>query len=233
MSSLRGVLSPDGRLRQLNRQRIERGPLGLLALLAAAGVVLIAAALVVTGVLGGRAPLTGTDLGQQLAPDFALTDHRGQRVRLSDFRGKAVVLTFVYTSCPDICPLVTGNLRVALEILPEDTRSDVVLLAVTLDPARDTQQALQDFTAVHRLANTPNWFALRGDPATLAQVWRDYGIFPGMSPGSVGRSTPTAGGGEGHTDAIYLIDPEGRERVFLRSSVPPQQIADNLAALVD
>lgn len=205
----------------------------MLALLAAAGVSLIAAALFITGVLGGRAPLTGTDLDQQPAPDFALTDHRGQRVRLSDFRGKAVALTFIYTNCPDICPLVVDNLRVALEILPEDARDDVAPLAVTLDPARDTQQALQDFTAIHRLADNPNWFALRGDPATLARVWRDYGIFPGRSPDSGGVGTPTAGGGEGHTDAIYLIDPEGRERVFMRSSVTPREIADNLAALVD
>jgi protein SCO1/2 len=216
----------------LNHQGIDRGRLGLLALLAAAAVLLIAAALFVTGVLGGQAPLTGTDLGQQPAPDFMLTDHRGQHVRLSDLHGKAVALTFIYTNCPDICPLVAENLRVALEILPEDTRSDVALLAVTLDPERDTQQALQGFTAIHRLANTPNWFALRGDPATLAQVWRDYGIFPGLSSTS-DDGTPTVGGGMGHTDAIYLIDPEGRERVFLRSSVTPQEIADNLAALVD
>ncbi len=218
---------------RVNREPAERWRRGLLPLLAATGLVLIVAALVVTRTVGGQAPLTGTDLGQQPAPDFVLTDHRGQSVRLSDFRGKAVALTFIYTSCPDICPLVAENLRVALEILPEDTQSDVALLAVTLDPARDTQQALQDFTAIHRLANTPNWFVLRGDPATLAHVWRDYGIFPGTSAAPDDRGTPTAGGGEGHTDAIYLIDTQGRERVFLRSSVSPQEIARNLAALVD
>ena len=161
-----------------------------------------------------------------------LTDHRGQPVRLSDFRGKAVVLSFIYTACPDVCPIIAENLRVAYEILPEEARDDVALLAVTLDPARDTQQALRDFTAVHRLANNPNWFALRGDPATLERVWRDYGIFPGTSAAPDGRGTPAAGGGMGHTDAIYLIDPEGRKRVFMRSSATPQDIAENLAALV-
>ena len=115
------------------------------SLLIAAGVVLFAAALFVTGVLGGRAPLTGTDLGKQPAPDFVLTDHRGQPVRLSDFRGKAVVLSFIYTACPDVCPFLAENLRTAYEILPEEARDDVALVAVTLDPARDTQQALQHF----------------------------------------------------------------------------------------
>jgi protein SCO1/2 len=108
-----------------------------------------------------------------------------------------------------------------------------VLLAVTLDPARDTQQALQQFSATHGLADNPNWFALRGDPAALTPVWRDYAIFPGMSATSEGPGTPTVGGGMGHTDAIYLIDPQGRERVFLRSSATPQEIASDLEALLN
>lgn len=143
-----------------------------------------------------------------------------------------MALTFIYTHCPDICPLVAENLRVALEFLPESSREDAALLAVTLDPARDTRPALQTFTATHRLADTPNWFALRGDEATLGQVWRDYGIFPGRSAAPADGGTPVAGGVEGHTDAIYLIDPQGRERVFLRSSASPQVIASNLAALL-
>jgi protein SCO1/2 len=176
--------------------------------------------------------LIGTELDGRLAPDFTLTDHRGQDVRLTDFRGKAVVLTFVYTSCPDICPLIAENLRIAHELLPEDARDDVALLAVSLDPARDTPRALRDFSAVHRLADNPSWFALRGDPAALQQVWQDYGMYPGTGPATPGSSIATTGGGEGHTDGIYLIDPEGRERVFMRSSATSQEIAGNLAALL-
>ena len=203
-------------------------------LLAAAGVILVTSGLLVTRALGGRSTLIGTDLGKQPAPEFTLTDQRGQTVRLGDFRGKAVALTFIYTNCPDVCPIIAGNFRVAYELLPEEARDEVALLAVSLDPARDTRQALQEFSAVHGLADNPNWFALRGDAATLAQVGRDYGVYPGTSeatPESGG--TPTAGGGVGHTDAIYLIDREGRERVFLRSSATPRQIAANLTALLD
>ncbi len=171
--------------------------------------------------------LVGTDLGKKPAPDFTLTDQRGQTVSLRDFRGKAVVLTFIYTNCPDVCPVIARTLRTAHEMLPENARDDVVLLAVTLDPEHDTEEALQDFSATHKLAENPNWFALRADRATLEPVWAAYGIHPGPN-----WSTPEAHG-PGHTDAIYLIDAEGRERVFLRAGIPPQVLADNLVALVD
>ena len=203
--------------------------------LAAVGGLLIAATLIAVRAIDGSEPaLIGTDLGRTPAPDFTLADHRGQTVRLSDFRGKAVVLTFIYTSCPDVCPIIAENLRVAYKLLPEPARDRVALVAVTLDPARDTREALQEFTAVHRLTDNPNWFALRGDPSTLQQVWRDYGIYPGTNSATpAGVGTATAGGGEGHTDGIYFIDPEGRERVFLRSTATPQEIAANVSALLD
>lgn len=206
-----------------------------LFLLIAAGILLIAAMLLAVRVIGGGEPaLIGTYLDRQPAPDFTLTDHRGQTVRLGDFRGKAVALAFIYTSCPDVCPLIAENFRVAYELLPAEARGNVALLAITLDPARDTQQALQEFTALHRLADNPSWFALRGDPETLQRVWQAYGVYPGTSPATPSAfGTPTVGGGEGHTDAIYIIDPEGRERVFMRSGATPQEIAANLTALLD
>lgn len=212
-------------------------------LLALVFAVLVAAALGLARAMGdGEPDLTGTDLGRQPAADFALTDQRGQTVRLSDFRGQAIVLTFIYTSCPDVCPLIAENLRVAYEILPVDARDDVALLAVTVDPARDTQAALEQFSELHRLADNPSWHALRGDPDTLERVWQDYGVYPGTgdaTPTSVHAhgtpepETPSAGGGVGHTDAIYIIDAEGRLRVFLRSNATPQVVAENLTKLVE
>ncbi|MGH2532803.1 MAG: SCO family protein [Thermomicrobiales bacterium] len=181
---------------------------------------------------GGGPALVGTDLGKQPAPDFTLVDHRGETVSLSDFRGKAVALAFIYTNCPDVCPLIAENLRVAQELLSEEARDDVALLAVTVDPARDTPAALQAFSERHRLADNPSWHALRGDPATLERIWRAYGVYPGTGATPAGEAA-SAGGGEGHTDAIYLIDPEGRLRVFLRSDATPRVLADNLQALVD
>jgi protein SCO1/2 len=203
--------------------------------LAGAGILLGAAVLLVVFVVSRSAPaLSGTTLDGRAAPDFTLIDQHGRTVSLRDFRGKAVALTFIYTHCPDVCPLTAENLRTAYELLPEAARDDVALVAITLDPARDTQQALQQFSATHGLADNPHWFALRGDPKALSQIWDDYGIYPGVILATPeGTSMPALGGGEGHTDGLYIIDPEGRERAFLRSSATPLDIAGNLVALLD
>lgn len=179
--------------------------------------------------------LTGTELDGQEAPGFRLTDHRGQSVQLSDFRGRAVALTFIFANCTDVCPLTAINMGAAYELLPENRRDEVAFLAVTVDPARDTQEALEAFSAQFDLASNPSWFALRGDTATLAPVWQSYGVNPGTemaTPGQHGDHGTEPGGGNGHTDAIYLIDPEGRERVFMRSSANAEDIASNLLALL-
>ena len=195
----------------------------------------------------GEATLVGTDLDKRPAPDFTLTDQRGQTVSLSDFRGKAVVLTFIYTNCPDVCPTIARNLGTAYELLREETQDDVVLIAVTLDPVHDTQAALQEFSELHGLAGNPNWYALRGEREALEPVWQAYGIYAGKQPDPgtphhdeaspettrSETSTPMSDYGQGHTDAIYMIDPEGRQRVFLRSGIDPSVLAANLEALAN
>lgn len=200
---------------------------------------------------GGSRELTGTDLGQEPAPDFTLTDHRGQTVSLSQLRGKAVALTFIYTHCPDICPLITQHLRQAYEQLPEDAQERVALVAITVDPARDTPEVLQEYSERHGLAENPAWFALTADAATLEPVWASYYVDPGamMADDHAGadahdgqgehgdhadhKATPAAGDGQQftHTDAIFLIDRDGNWRVLLRSGTPPEEIADNLEIL--
>ncbi len=187
---------------------------------------------------GSSAPaLAGTELDGRPAPNFTLTDYRGQPVSLSDFRGKVVVLTFIYTDCPDVCPVIARTLQTAYEQLPVETRDKVALVAITLDPGRDTPQALKEFSERHGLADNPNWFALRGDPMTLERVWQAYGIYPGTNLATPvdehGPATPAAGGGEGHTDAIYMIDPEGLERVFLRAYLGPASVAYNIEVLAN
>lgn len=178
--------------------------------------------------------LVGTDLGKQPAPDFVLTDQRGEEVRLSELRGKAVVLTFIYTNCPDVCLVTAQNLRVAYEGLPQNMRDRVALLAVTVDPARDTQAALQGYSSLHGLADIPTWHAMTGDAAVLERVWSDYGISPGMEPmAHDATATPAADYDLSHTDAIYVIDPQGRERVLMRSSLGPESLTDNLKALLN
>jgi protein SCO1 len=88
------------------------------------------------------------------APAFALRDHTGQAVNLAAFRGKAVLVTFVYTHCPDVCPLIVTNLAAAQRELASEARH-LQILAVTVDPKRDTPGAVKEFLATRRA--TERW----------------------------------------------------------------------------
>jgi protein SCO1/2 len=165
------------------------------------------------------APLAGTDLQKREAPDFTLTDGpTGDTVSLSALRGRVVVLTFLYTRCPDVCPLTAEKLRQArtgLGAAAEDLR----LLAVSVDPAGDTPSATREFVRGHRLEGALRF--LVGDRATLARVWAAYGI-----------ATESDGSLVGHNDALYLIDKQGRLRSLLHSDVDAGDLAASLRTLL-
>jgi protein SCO1/2 len=192
-----------------------------------------AAPFVLSGCIGGDAKLTGTDLSKIPAPDFTLLDHRGQVVQLSALHGKTVVLTFIFTNCPDICPVTASNMRETYEQLSAELKEKVALIAITVDPPRDTAQALERFSEMFDLQDVPQWHALTGTRAELEPVWVSYGIDPGAVTEEV--ESHTTGSGRpyqlSHTDAVYLIDPEGRKRVLLRSSFDPEALARDIKTL--
>lgn len=162
--------------------------------------------------------ISGADWGK----DFALADHRGQPRRLGDFQGKAVVLFFGYTQCPDICPTTLATLRDTMKLLGEDARR-VQVLFVTVDPLRDTPQLLAEYVP---------WFhsdfvGLWGDEATVAAVARDFKVFyakqPGKTPGSYSVD---------HSASSYAFDPRGRLRLVIRHGETPENIAADLRLLL-
>ncbi len=172
-------------------------------------------------VLSACAPakLAGTDLGATDAPDFTLTDGvSGRAETLSARRGQVVALTFLYTTCPDVCPLTASRFRAAQVELQADA-SRVTFIAVSVDPDHDTPKAVQDFSAAHDLRT--NWYYLVGGQAQLSPVWAAYGI--GVQAGS---TTVT------HNDAVYLIDARGRERVLLHSEDLAADLVNDLRALL-
>lgn len=166
------------------------------------------------------AALAGTVLEARAAPDFALTDaDMGEALRLSDLRGSVVALAFLYTSCPDTCPLTAERFREAQASLGVDAER-VVFVAVSVDPEGDTPASVREFTSVHRL--TRNWHYLIGSRDSLMAVWALYGI----------GSVPTGGEIVSHNDAIYLIDAQGRERVLVHADTPLADLMNDLRALV-
>jgi protein SCO1 len=106
-------------------------------------------------------------------PQFALRDSLGQMVRLSQFRGKAVLLTFIYDHCPDTCPLIVGNLHTALLRLGS-AASKVQIIAVSVDPTGDTPTSVRAFLAAHEMTRRMEY--LIGSLNELRPVWRSYGV---------------------------------------------------------
>lgn len=113
----------------------------------------------------------------RVAPDFALTDQQGKRVRLADLRGRLILLNFIYTNCRDVCPLTTAMLtRVQRGLISRGWWvRDVVFLTVTTDPARDTSAVLAAYAQRYR-ADARGWHFLTGDEVTLSKIYRAYGV---------------------------------------------------------
>jgi protein SCO1/2 len=183
----------------------------------------IALALVCALVLSacGEDRLFGTELEKRPAPDFTLTDGvTGRSLTLSSLRKNTIALAFLFTRCPDVCPLTAGQFRAAQRSLGDDA-SKVVFVAVSVDPESDTPQAVREFSELHDL--TDRWHYLIGPRAQLEAVWALYGIGSFASSGA--RAVE-------HNDAIYLIDARGRERTILHSSDPTNWLLDDLRALI-
>ncbi|WP_186162402.1 SCO family protein [Burkholderia gladioli] len=159
----------------------------------------------------------------QFGKDFSLPDSAGKLRTLADFKGRAVVLFFGYTHCPDVCPTTLAELAQAMQQLgPEAKRVQVLL--VTLDPERDTAPLLAQYVA----AFDPSFIALRpADDAQLRQVAKDFRIYyakaAGKTPGSYTMD---------HTAASYVFDPDGKLRLFVRDGQGPGPWVHDLKLLL-
>lgn len=168
---------------------------------------------------GGELPegLTGAP-----APSFSAADARGGEIGTAELAGMPYVVTFLYTDCPDVCPLIAQELRQALEIL--GPRADqVAVLAVSVDPEGDTPEAVRDWLEQNDLP--PNFHYLVGSEEELSPVWEDY--FASPQPGGEPESR--------HTASIWLVDSDGRLRTKFSGGIPvaPADIAHDLALLLD
>jgi protein SCO1/2 len=154
-----------------------------------------------------------------VAPDFALRDQKDRVIRLSAERGKVVMITFLYTHCPDLCPLTTARIEAALDLL-RSRRKGVVALAVTVDPKGDTKPAIRAYARAHRLPSEFHY--LSGSEKALERIWRLYNV------------TPVRKGGPDpdHTLYILLLDQKGKTRVLFDALAQPASIAHDLGVLL-
>jgi protein SCO1/2 len=145
--------------------------------------------------------------------DFALRDQDGTVTRLADDRGKVVVLTFMYSTCQDTCPITAQQIRGALDQLGHD----VPALAISVDPANDTPQRAQSFLLRQKLTGRMRF--LLGSRAQLRPIWRSYGIRP-------------QGNGFEHSAYVLLIDRRGRQRIgFPVDQLTPEGLAHDIRKL--
>ncbi|KAA0181893.1 SCO family protein [Cupriavidus cauae] len=161
--------------------------------------------------------------GSEFGKDFKLTDHTGKQRTLADFKGKAVVMFFGYTHCPDVCPTTMVEWKTVMEQLGPDA-DRVQVLFITVDPERDTQALLAQYVP----AFDPRFLGMRpADEAALRQLTKDFKVFyakvPGSSPGNYTVD---------HSAGSYVFDPEGRLRLFIRHGQGTEPIVKDMKQLL-
>ncbi len=162
--------------------------------------------------------ITGADFGKELA----LTGHDGKPRTLADFRGKIVVVFFGYTHCPDICPTTLADMAAVMKQLGADA-ARVQVLFVTLDPERDTPDVLANYAP----AFDPGFLGLYGDAAATQRAAKEFKIFYEKRPaGTPGAYTVD------HSAQSYVLDAQGRLRLFVRQDRIAQDLAPDLRLLL-
>jgi len=162
--------------------------------------------------------VTGAAFGR----DFTLTDATGKTRTLAEFRGKAVVVFFGYTQCPDVCPTTLAALAEAMKKLGPDAER-VQVIFVTVDPERDTGELLAQYVP----AFDPRFLGLRGDADATARTAKEFKIIyqkqPGTTPGSYTMD---------HSAGSFVYDPQGRLRLYVGNGQGAEVFAHDLHELL-
>ncbi|MGZ6346617.1 MAG: SCO family protein [Anaerolineales bacterium] len=145
-----------------------------------------------------------------IAPDIALTSQGDSTVRLSNFRGKVVLVFFGYTNCPDECPATMAILRQVRTDLGA-AASEIQVLFVTTDPVRDSPAQLAKFMARF----DPTFIGLTGSTSDLAGVYANYGV-------------TVLDNGQTHSTRVYVVDRNGMLGLTLPTGMTPADIEHDL-----
>jgi protein SCO1/2 len=156
------------------------------------------------------------------APPLVLNDSLGHPVNLDQYRGKVVLVTFIYTHCPDVCPLIVGNLHTALGRLGQEA-GKVQVVAVSVDPRGDTPRTVRAFLRTHRMTRRMEY--LIGSRPQLESVWRAWNIL------AKGPRTSTSPDVVEHSALIYGISASGKITTLYSSNFSPSQVVHDVPIL--
>jgi protein SCO1 len=164
--------------------------------------------------------------GEQLtpvkqAPPIQLDNHLGQPVSLASYRGKVVFVTFLYTHCPDVCPLIASQLHVAQAELGARSRN-VQVIAVSVDPRRDNRASVSQFLRVHQMTGRMQY--LIGSPAQLGRVWQAWNV---GSERDSGNPELVA-----HSALVYGISARGDVTTIYPANFKPADIVHDVPVLL-
>jgi protein SCO1 len=157
------------------------------------------------------------------APAFTLTSQDNKSVSLVGFHGKVVAVTFIYTGCPDICPLLTQKMVDVQDELGAVFGAKIAFVSISLDPEHDTPEVLKDYAQFWG-AKPEGWSFLTGSLEAVHDVTRRYGVFfAKKEDGSVE-----------HSQLTTLVDAAGQMRVqYLGARFDPEEFQRDLMSLVD
>jgi protein SCO1/2 len=166
---------------------------------------------------GAALPAEGViRLSDQFSADFALIDEDGRLMRDEDLKGRAAIVYFGFATCPDVCPLALGRLSAALNELSDKERVKITPLFITVDPDRDTPEALKAY-----LAFDDRIIGLTGDRGAIEQAKAGFKVF--AEPETVADSK--IGYTMQHSSLFYIIEKSGKLSVALNDNLTPTAIA--------
>jgi protein SCO1 len=169
----------------------------------------------------GEFRATGVLSPPKTAPPLQLNNYLGQPVNIESYRGKAVLVTFLYTHCPDVCPLITSNLRVAQNLMGPAVAAKAQIIAVSVDPRGDTSQAVGAFLARHEMTGRMQY--LTGSASQLAHVWKVWGV---GSERDVQQPQFV-----NHSGLIYGITASGKQLTIYAANFSPSDVAHDVPLL--
>jgi protein SCO1 len=211
---------------------------GRRAALATIAIAVLVASLAVAGCGGAGSSSTATNVADTTgntnfagasanppkpAPPLQLDNYLGQPVNIKNYRGKAVLVLFIYDHCPDVCPLMVSNLHAAQSQMSASERKQMQIVAVSVDPKGDTPQTVKKFLAEHQMTGRMQY--LISSRPQLEGVWSDWNI--------VSKSDPTRKNPDAveHSALVYGISGSGKITTLYSSNFKPEEIIHDVPLL--